>query len=159
MANNYYCGELGLEKDVQRAIELWAEAAELGSIDAHFRLGNTYINGDGVEKDEEKGAFHWQQAAMKGDAYGRCGLGGIELLKRNCNLATKHFLISAKMGHEQSLDTIKKLLMIGRATKAQYVEALKGYGDAVEEMKNPQREEAKQLLEKREKANVGLRTS
>ena len=37
--------------------------------------------------------------------------------------------------------------MRGEATKAQYAEALRGYGDAVEEiqMKSPQREEAKRL--------------
>ncbi|EJK56840.1 hypothetical protein THAOC_23189, partial [Thalassiosira oceanica] len=33
--------------------------------------------------------------------------------------------------------------MEGQATKAQYAEALLGYRDAVEEMKSPQREEAK----------------
>ena len=32
-----------------------------------------------------------------------------------------------------------------QAIRAQYAEALKGYGDAVEEMKSPQREEAKRL--------------
>ena len=32
----------------------------------------------------------------------------------------------------------------GQATKAQYAEALLGYRDAVEEMKSPQREEAKE---------------
>jgi len=41
---------------------------------------------------------------------------------------------------------IKKLYFDGHATKAQYAEALKGHGDAVEEMKSPQREEAKTLL-------------
>ena len=39
----------------------------------------------------------------------------------------------------------KVMFMKGHATKAQYAEALKGYQDAVEEMKSPQREEAKRL--------------
>ena len=52
-------------------------------------------------------------------------------------------MISAKMGDESSLNFIKKRFMDGNATKAQYAEALRGYGDAVEEMKNHQREEAK----------------
>ena len=151
LANNYYHGGLGLEKDVQRAIELWVEAAELGSIDAHFRLGNTYINGEGVEKDEEKAAFHWQQAAMKGDAGSRFFLGYVELVKGNSHLATKHLLISAKLGHEMSLNQIKELFMDGVATKAQYAKALEGYQDAVEETKSHQREEAKRVREKRRK--------
>ena len=49
------------------------------------------------------------------------------------------------MGYDKSLDIIKQLYMDGDATKSQYAEALKGHGDAVEEMKSPQREEAKAL--------------
>ncbi|EJK56111.1 hypothetical protein THAOC_24063, partial [Thalassiosira oceanica] len=48
-------------------------------------------------------------------------------------------------GHEKSLNAIKKRFIEGRAKKAQYAEALRGYGDAVEEMKSHQREEAKRL--------------
>jgi len=47
------------------------------------------------------------------------------------------------MGYDKSLDIIKQLYMDGDATKAQYAEALNGYGDAVEETKSHQREEAK----------------
>ena len=35
--------------------------------------------------------------------------------------------------------------MKGNATKAQYAEALRGYQQAVEEMKSPRREEAKRI--------------
>jgi len=54
-------------------------------------------------------------------------------------------MISAKMGHENSLNSVKDLFKEGHATKAHYAEALLGYRDAVEEMKSPQREEAKLL--------------
>ncbi|EJK70995.1 hypothetical protein THAOC_07603, partial [Thalassiosira oceanica] len=37
LGNKYYHGKLGLAKDVPRAVELWMEAAELGSIGAHFQ--------------------------------------------------------------------------------------------------------------------------
>ena len=57
----------------------------------------------------------------------------------------RHWLISAKMGHEVSLRLIKKLFMTGRATKEQYAEALNGYQNAVEEMKSHDRNEAKRL--------------
>ena len=59
----------------------------------------------------------------------------------------KHFLISAKMGYKKSLDRIRGLFMDGDATKAQYADALRGYQDAVEETKSPQREEAMLILE------------
>ena len=54
-------------------------------------------------------------------------------------------MISAKLGHENSLNNIKDMFKEGHATKAQYATALRGYGDAVEEMKSHQREEAKRL--------------
>ena len=151
MSYNYYLGGLGLEKDVQRTIELWTEAAELGSNDAHFRLGTAYYEEDGVAKDEERGAFHLQQAAMKGHAASRYFLGTIELDKRNYHLALKHHLISAKLGLQDSLDIIKIMFTHGYATKAQYAEALKGYQDAAEEMKSHQREEAEREMDKRRK--------
>ena len=49
------------------------------------------------------------------------------------------------MGHEKSLNSIKKMFKEGHATKAQYAESLLGYRDAAEEMKSHQREEAKRL--------------
>ena len=41
--------------------------------------------------------------------------------------------------------TIKKMFVGGFATKAQYTEALRGYQDAVEEMKSHDRDEAKRF--------------
>ena len=140
----YYHGGYGLEKDVQRAIELWTEAAELGSIDAHFELlGHSYYNGDyGVGQDKVKGVGLWERAAMKGDSRSRYGLGLAEHSEGNYHLAVKHYTISAKMGDKLSLNEIKTLFSHGVATKEQYAEALRGYQDAVEETKSHQREEA-----------------
>jgi len=45
------------------------------------------------------------------------------------------------MGLKDSLDEIKDLFAKGLATKAQYVEGLKGYQQALEEMKSPDRDE------------------
>ncbi|EJK69688.1 hypothetical protein THAOC_09028, partial [Thalassiosira oceanica] len=145
LGDKYYFGELGLAKNVPRAIELWMEAAELGSIDAHYELGNVYYDGDGVEDDKPKGIHHWQQAAMKGHVESRHNIGAVEHDNGNYQLAVQHWVISAKMGGDESLNYIKELFKEGHATKAQYAEALLGYRDAVEETKSPQREEAKRL--------------
>ena len=145
LGDKYFHGELGLAKDVPRAVELWTEAAELGSIDAHFDLGIRYYQGGGVEEDKPRAIHHWQQAAMKGDASSRHNLGCVKAVNGNYGLAVRHFMISAKMGMVESLDFIKDMFKDGHATRAQYAEALLGYRDAVEEMKSPQREEAKRL--------------
>ena len=83
---------------------------------------------------------------MKGHVLSRNNLGVVEnIINKNCELAVRHWMISVKMGDEKSLDDIKDMFMKGHATKAQYAEALRGYQDAIEKMKSPQREEAKRL--------------
>ena len=145
LGEKYYFSSLGLTKDVPRAIELWTEAAELGSVDAQYNLGLAYYTGQGVREDEPRGIRHWQQAAMTGHVQSRHNLGVAEIHEGNCEFAVQHWMISAKMGCDGSLNSIKNRFMKGHATKAQYAEALRGYGDAVQEMKSPQREEAKRL--------------
>ena len=145
LGTKYFNGKLGLAKDVPRAIELWTEAAELGSLNAHCHLGMVYYNGNGVEQDKPRGIYHWQQAAMKGCTSSRHMLGAAEMDKGNIRPALQHWMISAKMGDEMSLKVIKEIFRVGQATKEQYAEALLGYRDAVEETKSPQRDEAKRL--------------
>ena len=65
--------------------------------------------------------------------------------EENYDRALRHLLISAKMGHNDSVEKLKKIFMAGGVTKEQYAEALKGYQDAVEGMKSHDREEAKRL--------------
>ncbi|EJK56142.1 hypothetical protein THAOC_24028 [Thalassiosira oceanica] len=145
LGDKYFHGMLGLAKNVSRAIELWTEAAELGSIGAHYSLSLVYYKGEGVEEDKPMGIHYCQQAAMKGHVLSRHNLGVVEYNNGNYELAVQHWMISAKMGYEPSLNTIKDMFKEGHAAKAQYAEALLGYRDAVEEMKSLQREEAKRL--------------
>ena len=147
LGDKYYFGGLGLTKDFPRAVELWKEAAELGSVDAHYSLGDAYYNGDGVEVDKARSIRFCQEAAMKGHVESRNNLGLLEIHEGNCELAVLHWVISANMGYEKSLHNIKETFLQGLTTKAWYAEALKGYGDAVEEMKSPQREEAKRFYD------------
>ncbi|EJK56138.1 hypothetical protein THAOC_24033 [Thalassiosira oceanica] len=149
LASQYYYGSYGLEKDVPRAIELYTEAAEGGSAEAHAALGKMYYEGEGVEQNQSKGIGHWELAAMQGNVTARCSLGHHEFDEGNYERALRHYLISAKMGCDDSLKTIKNMFAAGLATREQYAGALRGYQVAVEEMKSPQRDE-----EARAKANV-----
>ena len=134
LGQKYYHGRLGLQKDKQRAIQLWTEAAEVGSIEALYSLGLAYFSGDRVQQDKAKAAEFFAKAAMQGHVECRNNLGCIEQQKGNDDRAVRHFLISAKMGDERSVENIKKMFMHGDATKEQYAEAKKGYQDAIEEM-------------------------
>ncbi|EJK64879.1 hypothetical protein THAOC_14338 [Thalassiosira oceanica] len=145
LGHKYYFCMLGFTKDVPQAIQLWTEAAELGSLDAHCQLGILYYYGHGVEEDKPRGIHHLQQAAMNGHVGSRAFLGSVEYDEENNELAVQHWMISAKMGDQKSLNNIKDMFKEGLATKAQYAEALLGYRDAMEETRSPRREEAKRL--------------
>ena len=122
-----------MQKDMTRAVELWEEAAELGSVDALYNLGVAYYYGNGIQEDKAKAVQLYEKAATQGHAESRHSLGCDEGKKGNHNRAVRRMLISAKMGHKDSVENIKKIFMVGFATKDQYAEALKGYQDAMEE--------------------------
>jgi len=77
LACKYLFGD-GVKKDARRAFELWTEAANLGSADAHSSLGNQYRSGDGVEQDDFKAVQHWEKAACRGHVLARNNLGVYE---------------------------------------------------------------------------------
>ncbi|EJK47806.1 hypothetical protein THAOC_33455, partial [Thalassiosira oceanica] len=142
LARTYFHGNYGLQQDTSMAIELWTEAALLGDLKAHFKLGWRYYQGEGVEQDVAKGTRHLQHASIQGHPEeSRFALGHFEDKSGNHELAVQHLLISAKMGLQKSLNEIKGMFMKGHATKAQYAEALKGYQNALEETMSPQRAE------------------
>ena len=142
LAQKYYHGGLGLQKDMRRAVELWIEAAELGSIEALYNLGVVYELGEGAEQDQAKGTEFFEKAALHGSVLSRHNLGNFEAQKGNHIRAVKHLMISAKVGYNESIESIKKYFMAGLLTKEKYAQALKGYQDAVEEMKSHERDEA-----------------
>ena len=84
---------------------------------------------------------------MSGDVFARFNLSCREEDAGNCDLALQHWMISAKMGCQVSLDAVKDFYMRGIATKADYAEALRGYQSAVEEMGSPDRDEARRCYE------------
>jgi len=149
LGQKYIFGELGLQKDTRMAVKLWEEAAEIGSIDALFNLGLAHERGEGVKQDMAEGAEFYKKAAMQGHVKSRNNLGCLEGQQGNFNRAVRHFLISAKMGNKNSLEIIQKIFMAGHATKEQYAQALKGYQEALEEMKSHDRDEAKRLRDER----------
>ena len=142
----YRDGDHGLEKDMPRAVELFERAAALGLKDAHRELGIIFdevIGDEGIGKDMIRAVKHYEIAAKQGHVSARHNLGIYELNSGNHGLALKHFMISAKLGDEDSLDNIKKMYTEGLASKSDYAEALRGYHDAVAEMSSPERDEAR----------------
>jgi TPR repeat protein len=98
LGQQYSLGEWGLSKDINKALELWQKAAELGLCKAHAALAETYHIIEGVEKDLEKFILHLELAAIGGHEHARYTLGTVELQKGNNNKAMKHFIIAARSG-------------------------------------------------------------
>ncbi|GBB87807.1 hypothetical protein RclHR1_01430016 [Rhizophagus clarus] len=76
-----YCYEYGIgtrvdnnkalelvDKDYEKAIELYHKAANSGDSDAQNNLANMYRNGEGVDKDYEKAIELYHKAANSGDS-------------------------------------------------------------------------------------------
>ena len=135
-----------VKTDASKAVELLERAAELGLIEAHFHLGDMFDEGTddaGVSPNMARAVEHYELAAKQCHVLARNCLGWNEARTGNCGLALKHFMISAKLGHSNSLDEIKEMYTEGLASKLDYADALRGYHDAVEEMNSPERDEAR----------------
>ena len=67
----YFEGGVGVEQDIGKAVELLHRATELGSINAHSKVGGLYWRGDGVQVDNKKANYHLEIAAMAGNVRAR----------------------------------------------------------------------------------------
>ena len=95
--------------------------------------------------DMTKAVDHMEKAAIKGHVGSRCNLGDLECAIGNKERAISHLLIAAKMGDKLAVGNVQQMFVQGLASKEQYAEALKGYQDAVEETKSPERDEAQAI--------------
>ena len=129
------------EGDYGKALEYLTKAAELGHVDAHCCLSNIYHFGEGVEKDEKKAVYHLEQAAIGGHPANRFVLAALEMENSRFERAAKHYIITANLGFEPSLQYINELFVQGIVSKEDYAAALRAYQVAVNETKSAQRDE------------------
>jgi hypothetical protein len=138
--------QMGLQRyhegDYEGALQYWTKAAGLGGVIAHFDLSLLYRDGKGVEKDMKKSMYHSEEAAIRGHPGARHNLGCYEGNAGRQDKATRHFVIAAIQGHDESLETVKKGFAAGLVSKEDYEAALRGHQAAVDATKSEQREEA-----------------
>ena len=65
LASLYHRGE-GVERNIEKAVDLYLSAAELGNAEAQFNLGNMYLLGEGVDEDESWALTFYRLAAKQG---------------------------------------------------------------------------------------------
>jgi len=138
----YRDGRKGVPQDIDKALELYHRAAELGYATACCKIGYLYQSGKDVEIDKKKAKHYWELAAMRGDVMARHNLGQMEKDAGNVDRAIKHFMIAVKGGFSESLRSMKLLYSNGYATKDDFTEALRSYQAYLNEVKSAQRDKA-----------------
>jgi uncharacterized protein len=126
--------------DYDGAIEYHTKAAGLGNADSHFDLSVMYHEGQGVGKDKEKIWHHLEEAAICGHPHARNNLGFLEYRDGRIERAVKHWIIAAKLGLDESLETLKDAFGKGYVSKDDFAAALRAHQAAVDATKSPQRE-------------------
>ena len=145
----YRDGDCGLPQDHAKALEFWHRAGELGCAEAYYSIGYAYYSGRGVEIDKKKAVHYYELAAVRGDVDARHNLGCLEGLAGNDDRALQHFIISARCGSADSLNSIKLMNKNGDATKDDYAKAIKAYQAFLDEIKSKQRDEAAAIRDNR----------
>ena len=139
------------EGDYDAAVEYWKKAAELGDMEAHYRLGRKYFEGGhGVEKDAEKAVYHWEKAAIGGHplarvylaAFGHHGkYGGVEVER-----VAEHLIIAANLGCDEAMKGVWALYSKGGVTKEDLEATLRTHQAAIDATKSSQRDAATKFL-------------
>jgi TPR repeat protein len=136
LGSHYYHGDLGLLQDQEKAMVLYARAAELGSSKAHYHLGNEYREGG----DSKKAKIHNEAAAMAGNEVSRCNLGTIKYKLGNMEQAVKHWMIAASAGHFTAMHNLLIAFNQGLTSRATIDATLTAYNNSCVEMRSEARD-------------------
>jgi TPR repeat protein len=136
LGSYYFHGQLGLNQDREKALELWTRAAKLGSSQAHFALGCTYNEG----VDSKKSKFHYEAAAMAGHEVARNNLGCKEYESGNMERVIKHWLIAASAGEHSALNNLLISFNQGLVSRNTINSTLTAYNSSCAEMRSEARD-------------------
>ena len=139
VGNNYMEGQLGLHHDREiafSAMELWTQAAELGSSHAHYQLGFIYEE----EGDLKKAKFHNEAAALFGHNTGRYNLGCMEFRAGNVERAVKHWTIAASGGDHDAMQNLLIQFKYGALIRHTIDSTLTAYNSSCKEMRSEARD-------------------
>jgi TPR repeat protein len=136
LANCYQRGKAGFSQDQERAIELYAKAAELGYIMAHYQLGGIYDEGGKLKKAK----FHWEAAAMAGHEVARFNLGALDSQTGNLERAMKHWTIAALAGYYEAMHHLRILFEKGLVSRESIDSTLAAYNNSCADVRSEARD-------------------
>ncbi|KAK1746167.1 hypothetical protein QTG54_002774 [Skeletonema marinoi] len=139
LGNTTLHGMMSVPKDAKKAAGLFLRSGDLGYAPAYLNLANCYKTGKGVEKDIKKEIHYTELACIGGDILARIKLGEDAWNIGKKQDAIKHFMIGARMGHDNSLSALKVIFSHGDLPKSDFEMVLRAHKEASDEMKSEQR--------------------
>jgi TPR repeat protein len=124
--------------DYATALRLWKELAEQGHVEAQYRLGAMYAEGQGVPQDDSEAVkWHRRAAGLGRHALAQLYLGRLHEMGRgvpqNHALAMKWYRLAAGQGDATAQMTLALIYAAGRGVPQNYWQAVKWYGLAAEQ--------------------------
>ncbi|MFH1157699.1 MAG: tetratricopeptide repeat protein [Pseudomonadota bacterium] len=115
------------EGNIERAVEWFRRAAELGSAKGQYRLGAAYETGEGVKKDYAEALKWYGLAARQKDRDAQCGLGGLYAngygVERDDAEAAKWYKLAAERDVARAQYELGLLYLEGHGVTQDYIEA------------------------------------
>jgi len=146
MGTMYYNGQ-GRQEELEKALDLWHQSAEMGFAGAYCHIGNYYGYGSvgissHVMRDKNKAKQYYELGAIMGDPQARYNLGCMENNEGNIDRAKRHWLIAVSSGYPNAMKAIQTYYSSGAVTKAFFENALRVRQAYVSEIRSVQRDEA-----------------
>eukprot|EP00358_Blepharisma_japonicum_P000735 CAMPEP_0202945444 /NCGR_PEP_ID=MMETSP1395-20130829/6472_1 /ASSEMBLY_ACC=CAM_ASM_000871 /TAXON_ID=5961 /ORGANISM="Blepharisma japonicum, Strain Stock R1072" /LENGTH=323 /DNA_ID=CAMNT_0049645479 /DNA_START=130 /DNA_END=1101 /DNA_ORIENTATION=- len=129
LADNYMFGnpQIGIEKDYEKAIELYLTAAFSGNVDAYDVLGIIYSQGIHTEKDIDAGWSYLEKAKEQGSAQAYSAIGylyyngdGVPADKAK---ALDYIMTAAEKGNPEAMNNLGVLYAKGEGVSQDYFKA------------------------------------
>ena len=116
--NLFYNGEMGVQKDIDRAYQIWEIGVQANSQECIELVGKGYLMGEHYPKDIQKGLMYIRDAAHRGNKVAAYELGlyymaGFYGVPIDTAESTKYVILAAQLGHTEAKNELGTYYMQG----------------------------------------------
>lgn len=137
--------------DYPRALALFHQAAEMGSLKAKQALARIYRDGEIVSQDLERSLSYYEQCAASGDAASQFVLANLyhrgEFFPQDLGKALFWYQKAAEQGHDKAQNNLANLYKLGSGAPQDYIKAMYWYHKSAEAGNGRAEENLKKLVE------------
>ncbi len=136
LAERYRTGH-GVAQDYGKAVALYRQAADLGSIDAQYQLAVMYVEGEGLAKNPARAVPLFRAAAVKGHAVAQYRLARIyekgEVVAADAAIAVEWYRLSARQGNAWAQLALGNHYRIGKGIERDLTRSIVWYRRAAKQ--------------------------